>query len=560
MPGPSIGEASITIEGDASSLPKDLKSSAAGAMKSVGSALASAVGNTLKAGLATAGAAAGAVLAASIGGGLKRLVGLDEATARIGVVIGKSGDLDAVMQQVNKSVEGTTYSLDAAATAASLMMTSGVDAGKELDDVLGAMVATASAAGAPLDEITGIWQEIAVAGTVGMEQIAQLGSRGVNALDAIAKAFGVTQAEAKAMVESGEVSFEDFNKAMTSGLGEMSKAMGSTFTGMFGNIKSAFSKAAAQVIGPFFDGIKSIMPEILDLSRGMRDAIGGAMEKVAPRIESAFEKIGSVLEGLDISNLSGMFDGLGSSISGISDLLIPLAGAAAGVFGAMASNLPIIGGMFQGLTGPIGLAAGALVLMFKNSETLREAFGQLFEAIGPIFEGLAPAFSALSGVIGEVAGVLGDVLGTALSAVVPLLVQLAQMLGPFLAQALTMLMPLISSLGETLGTVLASALQMIVPFLIQLAEMLFPMLTQVLTELMPILMELASAILPILNTLFAALAPILQAVVPIIGQIFAAIAPLIVQLAQVLVPVIQSLMPVVTTVFNAANSVFRGGR
>src|SRR5690625_6591034 len=79
--------------------------------------------------MAAAAGLATAAITKTISGGLKRLEGIDTAEARlrgIGVV---GEELAGVMDQVRDSVRGTSISLDGAAQAAALMMTSGVREG-----------------------------------------------------------------------------------------------------------------------------------------------------------------------------------------------------------------------------------------------------------------------------------------------------------------------------------------------------------------------------------------------------------------------------------------------
>ena len=153
-----IGRALIEVGADASKFPGEVRSQTQGPLGKVGSVLSDAVGTTFKIGMAAVGTAAVAAVGTTLTRGFSRLSALDTAQARFRGMGVEGKVLDGVMGQVNEAVLGTAYGLDEAATAAAMMMTSGVQAGEELDSALSAMVATAAASGAPLNDITGIWR------------------------------------------------------------------------------------------------------------------------------------------------------------------------------------------------------------------------------------------------------------------------------------------------------------------------------------------------------------------------------------------------------------------
>src|SRR5690625_3234700 len=322
--------------------------------------------------MAAAAGLATAAITKTISGGLKRLEGIDTAEARlrgIGVV---GEELAGVMDQVRDSVRGTSISLDGAAQAAALMMTSGVREGKPLEATLDALTNAAAATGKEIEEITPLWQEMAVQGDATSNVIRRLGDMGVNALSALAEEFGVTQEEADKMVKSGKVSFEDFNSAIANQLGDMAEAVGNSFKGMKDNANAAFAMIGAAGLEPFKNAFTTAMPEILNFMYDLSAVIGEVAAPLNDKLIPAAEKLGNAFKEMDAREV---FDGMSSGLENFKGLLAPLAGLAIGSLGPMLSGIPAVGRLFSGLTGPVGLVIGLFIEMWRNSETLREAVG-----------------------------------------------------------------------------------------------------------------------------------------------------------------------------------------
>ena len=523
-----VGRAVIEIGADSSSLPGEVERGASGPLAAVGRTLADAVGTTFKVGMAAVGAVAVAAVGTTLTRGFSRLSALDTAQARFRGLGIEGKVLDGVMGQVNDAVLGTAYGLDEAATAAAMLMTSGVQAGEELDGALSAMVATAAASGAPLSDITGIWQGMATSGKVTGKELYMLQNRGVNAAQALADHFGITAEAARDMVSDGKVSFEDLNAAMSSEMGQMAEEMGGTFEGMRANLLAGMGRLGAALLGPVFEGMKPVMGAIIEQLRVLTPLVSEAMEGVAPVISGFFENLASAIEGVD---LAGIFSSISDGVSTLGSAFAPIAGLVIGALGPLLSHLPIIGRLFTGLTGPVGLVIGLFIAMWRESEVLRDAIGEVFSAFSGssgILSSLTPIFETLAAVISTVAGVLGDLLGYAILFILPYVEQLAQMIGPVLGQALGMVQPLLAGVR------------------------------MVIEAMMPAIMNLGSAVLPILVSAFQGVMTIIQGALPVIGTLAQIIGTVLVFAFQFLadfiingvVPTIQMLMPIIETVFT----------
>lgn len=393
-------------------------------LKSAGEA-AVAVGSTVVKGATTAlaGAAIGTATAA-VSKGFSRLKGLDVAQARF-KGLGLAGkELDAVMASVNRSVDGTAFSLPAAAQAASLFAASGIEAGKAMDTTLDALVAVSAAAGntdEALADVTSVMQGLAASGKVGGAALKRLEDRGVAATQALAKEFKKTPEQIKEMVSRGEVSFEQFNQAMTASLGDMAAAMGTTWESMRGNFFSRLGNAASKLADPFYESAKRIVGALLPQASAMASFAATFTEPLADKLEPVIDRIVEKIEQFDLSNVDfkGMLAVLGP--------LAPLLGAVAGGLGSMLSTLPLIGPIFAGLTGPIGAVAGALVALFAiKPETMQAGFDKLNAKLPQWIDKMVSTASTfipkllsnLAANLPIVVKGIGQLLGTALSSAI----------------------------------------------------------------------------------------------------------------------------------------------
>lgn len=572
-----IGEADIEIGADATPFENEARkatqsagSRIASGMKKVGRTASDALAASMRLGVATAATGIGVVLGAAISSGMSRLAAIDMAEARLRGLGNTSEQVEAIMSQVHDAVMGTYFSTADMADAASLLLTSGVSAGDELTAALEGVKGVAASTGAPLNEVTDIFQKMAARGRISGRELEQLTSMGINGAKALADQFGITQEEAMDMVSAGKVSFEDFTEAITAATGDMAAEVAGSFEGMKTSIVGWVGLVGEQLVKPFFEFGKKVMPAVENVLAEMPAIFEENLGGVGDFMDRFADRVAGALNSIDVGGaLSGMFD----FINQAGDLLLPILTGLLGALGPLAANIPIIGGAFQGITGPVGVMIGLFIEMFRNSEVLRDAMSNLFSTLGNVFQSLQPALIAFSDIIAAVAGGLGDALGTAINAVLPLIERLASVFGDVLGDLLSALVPIISEVASMFSGFLATALEQLMPPLLQLVNALIPPLFALLDALIPIITELAAGALailmeaffallpiimqivemalPILIDLIGQLMPVIQLVLPLFSALIEAIMPLIGILLDGLIPVIEALLPVVEVVFNA---------
>jgi tape measure domain-containing protein len=387
-----IGNVEVGVEVDASKVPAEVEKAITKPMEKAGKSLGDKLTGGLQGAAVAGGAAIGAGLAVAISKGFGRVVALDTAIGKMKGLGYAADEVTGIMAQVTKAVDNTTASLADGANAASLMMTSGIKPGKQLEKALGAIVSAAEATGAPMAEITDIFQNVATQGSLSADEINRFGVRGVNALDLVAKHLGITQDEAKKMVKAGKVDFDTFSDAMQSGLGSMGAAMAGTFSGLKANISSAVGRIGAVFVGPMVEAAKTVMAEVLPAMKELAGSLVPIGEAIATKLQPAAEWLAGWIAGIDW----GKFTQGSDVIRDLAPLIGVLAGAfaslASGGLGSLAGAIPILSRfapMLGSLSGPMGLLISVMGGLIATSPELRSALGGLLEALFGLFSALA---------------------------------------------------------------------------------------------------------------------------------------------------------------------------
>jgi len=347
----------------------------------VGSSLASFGAKATKYG-AIAGVA---VAGLAIKGGFDRALKIEDAQKKLEGLGHTTQSIQTIMDSALKSVKGTAFSLDAAATAAASAVASGVEPGKELTRVLGLTADTATITGRSFDEAGAIINKVLAKGKISMEEVNQLTDAGMPILQQLAKEYGVTAGEMAEMVSRGEVDSKRFLNAIETNIGGAALKSGETTRGAFENMKAAISRSVADVVQDYLpkirDGMKSITKWVDDHKEGIRTAFVAVATafKVVFNIVMALVGLGSTVVGFFERNriaLAALAGALGM-------FLIPMLVMAIANFAVLIASLIATGAAWLVAFWPIllvGAAIGALAyLIVTNWETVKNFFTGLFD-------------------------------------------------------------------------------------------------------------------------------------------------------------------------------------
>ena len=152
------------------------------------------VGMTVIANLAnglinTLGRAVSTVSDAIVSGGVKRAMNIENAHFQLQGIINDEKEVDAVMKQANESVDGTAYSYDVAAKAASMFAATGIKSGEGMENALKGIAGVAATTNSDYESMAQIFTKVAGNGRLMGDELLQLSSHGMNAAAALANYF-----------------------------------------------------------------------------------------------------------------------------------------------------------------------------------------------------------------------------------------------------------------------------------------------------------------------------------------------------------------------------------
>ena len=352
-----------------------------------------------------------------IQGGINRAKNLENAHFQLQGLLKDEEAVSAVMKNVSDSVDGTAYSLDAAAKVASQLAASGMRAGDEMYKSLRAVAGVAAMTNSDYESIGQIFTTVAGNGRLMGEQLLQLSSRGMNAAAVLGEALGKSESEIREMVSKGKIDFQTFADAMDDAFGEHAKKANETFNGALSNIKAALARIGALFISPlivqngpivkFFNTFRERINDVKKTIGPLADQFTGSVNEMADTATSAISRFNSEDRALIFTNIVST---LTNAFSGLWSILKPVGQAFRDIFPqTTASQLIVITERIKDLIAKIQLGA-------VESENLRDTFKGVFSVlkfavgiIASITKGVDNLLSHLTGVRGGFLGITGAV-------------------------------------------------------------------------------------------------------------------------------------------------------
>ena len=335
-----------------------------------------------------AGIAAGAVGGLVGALGFKRLIGMDDAQAKI-QGLGYSGkEVTSIQGQVSKAIEGSMTTMAEGTDAAAGALGSGVKQGKELQEYIKGVGNAAQGAGVPVNEMAQIFSRVRGTNKLATEELQMMEERLPGFSSTLAKSLGVGYEEMRTMVTNGEVDFDEFMVAVDKRAGASSKAVAQSFRGMAMNSLNYIGMIGQAFLEPAFKEAKVVLADVVDAlnSDELRQKAAVIGSQVAP--------IFSFLTKAVFGTIKAFFSLPGPVLKVI------------GVLGLLAVGAGPVLLAFSKLTGIIGTLFGPIGTLFTTLGKLSGAFKET----GTVVEALKTVFPKLSGVIGLLAGPVGIVI------------------------------------------------------------------------------------------------------------------------------------------------------
>ena len=271
-----------------------------------------------------------------VSGGIRRAMNIENAHFQLQGLIDDEKEVQAIMDAASKSVDGTAYSYDAAAKAASMFAATGMRAGEEMDIALKAIAGVAATTNSDYESLSMIFTTISGQGRVMADQLNQLASRGMNAAAALTdyfnkvnkgeaeasegtkkaikeltKGLDITEADLREFVSDSKISFNIFSEAMGRTFGDHAKDANKTFNGALSNIKAAFARTGAAFVtplikqeGPLVKMFNAIRVKVNDLNK----TLAPLAETVTTKINGAIEDLTKKIRKLDLAKKINVYD------------------------------------------------------------------------------------------------------------------------------------------------------------------------------------------------------------------------------------------------------------
>lgn len=271
-------------------------------------------------------------------GGISRATNIENARFQLQGLLKDDEAVAAVMKNVSDSVDGTAYSLDAAAKVASQLAASGMRAGDEMFSSLRAVAGVAAMTNSSYEDIGRIFTQVAGQGRMMGDQLLQLSGRGMNAAATLAEQLGKTEQEVRDMVSKGQISFSTFASAMDNAFGEHAKKANETLNGAFSNVKSALARIGAEFVaplivqnGPLVRVLNTIREKVNDVKRNIvpfAELVTTTINKLATKVNVAisklnidkmFEKFSFLSRDFGASKIIKLVNGISKPIEKVTD-------------------------------------------------------------------------------------------------------------------------------------------------------------------------------------------------------------------------------------------------
>ena len=274
-----------------------------------------------------------AVTDSIVSGGYKRAMNIENARFQLQGILSDASEVQAVMDQASESVDGTAYSFDAAAKAASMFTASGIESGDQLMHALRGLAGATATFNADYESMSMIWTKISGQGRVMGDELNQLSNKGMNAAASISQYFNavndgtmeaseevqdaikrlskgmeVTEGDIREFVTAGEISFNIFSEAMSRTFGDHAKDANKTFIGALANIIAALARTGEGIFaplirqeGPMVNLFNAIRVKVNDFNEAFK-ATNGIVDRFTKFAEAVINKLTAWIENLKIAN------------------------------------------------------------------------------------------------------------------------------------------------------------------------------------------------------------------------------------------------------------------
>ena len=354
-------------------------------------------------------------------GGLTRAMNMQQAEFQFK---GLGMDSEKTLAAINKSLQGTPYSLDQAAKVMASLGASGITDPKKIQHITSSIAGTAAMTNSSFADIGSIYTTVASNGRLMTEQLRQLSYRGLNVSATLSKQLGKTETEVQDMVSKGKISFNDFSNAMEQAYGEHATKSTEMYTGALEDLKAALSRIGAKPATQYLNSLRDIFNSLVPVADRVNELLDPAFKKInswmkliSDSFSAFFEKLGSGGNGFDA--LDAMFKTLMDNTTTLKPVLFDIKRVFVGVFSAVDIGRQIFSNFLKAVSplGDIFERIGSIFLdlmgniadyitAFDKFAKKTDFFGDIGIALKTVLEHVAGVFEVFINKIGDASGAL----------------------------------------------------------------------------------------------------------------------------------------------------------
>lgn len=487
------GTAWIDVRGNTAPLAADISSAVSKGASLLGSSVKTMAGDVgrataqVSAGFVALGAV-GATSLAKIGAGYNSLE--QSSLAAFKTLLGTKEAATAMQADLREFAKSSPFPRQAFIEGTQKMLAFGVEAKKVIPYLDGIQNAVAAAGGSAAD-LTGIVNVIAKirsSAAFTLQDLNELGNRGINAAKLIGSQMGITETEFRDSIFGAPLRGADAMKALDNLIAGMSETykgaaagLKDTWVGATDRIKGAWRDLGSGLMDPFIsktgggsavesangiaDALRAIEKNILPVLVPLSDLLGRNMLSAATSATNFVKAVSPTQAASKLNQLIGVTEKARISLRG-------LEGVAAGV------GIAVAGIGARTVLGPLGFLVpsispitGALVGLVAGSKEGRDAMGRLGEqakslaggAGRDLVEGFGRLAESLSGPVSRAIEGVGTGLFDAARTVIPAVVDGLDRLGPPLARFIDAGAELASQVLPSLASVLSAGVSVALP-------------------------------------------------------------------------------------------------
>lgn len=368
--------------------------------ESIASSIAKSMGNlgeTLTSKITKPAAGAAAAVAGLVGAlGFKRLIGMDNAQAKLKGLGIEGKQLEIVMKNASDAVTGTTHTMAEGVDVAAGALAAGIKEGQDLERVIKLVGDAATGANRPMGEMSPIFNRIIGSGKLMTQELNMIEHSMPGFAQAMADHVADGSMEAfRTMVTNGAVGSSEFLDVMEDFAGGMSDAFAGTWSGMAKNVLSNIGILGERMLGGLFDdgkkGIESLL-EVLrsDKLRNWAESAGVAMREFIQGVVDGVKQVKKWWDDLSpsLQETIKQFSLFGTAgIIAIGPIL-KVAEKLITFFGTILIGAGKVGGGIAAIASPVGLViaaigvlVGGFVYFFNTNEEFRESVIKIWENI-----------------------------------------------------------------------------------------------------------------------------------------------------------------------------------